>query len=902
MVIICNDPYPNESNYNEYFDLFPYPLSDFQKYSIQAIVDGNHSLVTAHTGSGKSLPAEFAIQFFTKQGKKVIYTSPIKALSNQKYYEFIQKYPHISFGIMTGDIKINPEADVVIMTTEILMNSLFVGPIPDLACVIFDEIHYINDAERGKVWEQSILMLPSNVQMVMLSGTIDSPEKFAAWCENTGGGTPHTPPADVDWVQDIQVGEDLQTKSSYDGFNNDQQTKSSYDGFNNDQQIKSSSRGGLRGAKPPVVVLSSTNSRIVPLVHYGYLCTTESSIKRIKDKVIQKKIQDSTGKLIQLKTENGAFSELGYKEIKSTKDLMSDDHQKRQHVMNSLLLQLRDKEMLPAIAFVFSRKQAEIMAGEITVPLLEFDSKVAYTVRKECEQIIRKLPNHAEYLALPEYNRLVSLLEKGIGVHHSGMIPVLREIVEFMILKKYIKLLFATESFAIGLNCPIRSAIFTSLTKFDGSHMRYLLPHEYNQAASRCGRRGLDTIGHVIHCNNLFDMPTSNEYKDILCGKPQTLVSKFRISFPVVLNLMRNNRCTLSDFTEFVEKSMCKNEIAKTLVGEREYLKKLKTDIEVAQRGLKGIQTPIDVCNRYLYLKTFAPTVANKKRKEAEREMSQILFDNKNCMLESDQVRKRNVLLCEIESGESYITHLETYIPRNVKTICDILVERGFITTGATACGDSVPRTPPVSCDNSTLAGGLRGAAAPVWGSQGGVSPLKFTTKGRIASGIAEMHPLVSADCFDSWSRLTPKQLVGLLSCFTDVKIDQDSRMSVPNTNDAVLKRCVSEIIDTFQIYEDLERKQKTDPAYDYTNPIIYDMIDLIMEWCNFTDELQCKFFIQNKLLCSVGDFTKAILKISAITKELTSVCEQMGMVDFQHKLSQIDGMILKYVATSQSL
>ena len=123
MVIICNDPYPNESNYNEYFDLFPYPLSDFQKYSIQAIVDGNHSLVTAHTGSGKSLPAEFAIQFFTKQGKKVIYTSPIKALSNQKYYEFIQKYPHISFGIMTGDIKINPEADVVIMTTEILLST-----------------------------------------------------------------------------------------------------------------------------------------------------------------------------------------------------------------------------------------------------------------------------------------------------------------------------------------------------------------------------------------------------------------------------------------------------------------------------------------------------------------------------------------------------------------------------------------------------------------------------------------------------------------------------------------------------------------------------------------------------------------------------------------------------------
>jgi len=789
-----------ETNYDEHFNLFAYTLSDFQKQSIQAIVDGNHSLVTAHTGSGKSLPAEFAIQFFTKQGKKVIYTSPIKALSNQKYYDFVQKYPHISFGIMTGDIKINPEAQVVIMTTEILMNLLFVGPIPDLACVVFDEIHYINDSERGKVWEQSILMLPKDVQMVMLSGTIDSPEKFAEWCQ--------------------------------------------------------------RGDTTRKVVLSSTHSRIVPLVHYGYLCTTESAIKRHKDKAIQKKIQDSTGKLIQLKAENGAFNESGYKEIKATKELMSDDHQKRQHIMNSLMLQLRDKDMLPAIAFVFSRKQAEVMAGEITVPLLEFDSKVAYTVRKECEQIVRKLPNYAEYLALPEYNHLVSLLEKGIGVHHSGMIPVLREIVEFMILKKYIKLLFATESFAIGLNCPIRSAIFSSLTKFDGLRMRYLLPHEYNQAASRCGRRGLDTIGHVIHCNNLFDMPTSNEYKEILCGKPQTLVSKFRISFPVILNLMRNNRCALSDFTEFVEKSMCKGEIAKTLVGEREYLEKTKMDIEVADRALKDI--PIDVCNRYLYLKNYIPTVSNKKRRDAEREIYEILSKNNNCMLESEQVKKRNILICELENGQSYIEHLETYIPRNVKTICDILVERKFIEL------------------NDNL--------------------YRFTSKGQIAAGIAEMHPLVASDCFHSWSELTPKQLVGLLSCFTDVKIDQDQKASVPMTNDATLKRHINEVVNAFHLYEDIECAKKTDPAYDYSNPVIYDMTDLMMEWCDFTDDVQCKVFIQDKLLCSVGDFTKAILKISAIVKEFIAVCEQMGMVDFQHKLSQIDGMILKYVATSQSL
>ena len=125
MVKICNTTYPSNSKYETHFELYPYPLSDFQKYAIEAIVEKQHVLVTAHTGSGKTLPAEFAIQYFTGLGKKVVYTSPIKALSNQKYYEFTKKYPHISFGILTGDIKTNPEADVLIMTTEILRNILY---------------------------------------------------------------------------------------------------------------------------------------------------------------------------------------------------------------------------------------------------------------------------------------------------------------------------------------------------------------------------------------------------------------------------------------------------------------------------------------------------------------------------------------------------------------------------------------------------------------------------------------------------------------------------------------------------------------------------------------------------------------------------------------------------------
>ena len=205
MVLICKTAFTEEDLYNKaYFTKYfnNLALSDFQKWAIKSIVDGDNVLITAHTGSGKTLPAEFAIQHLISKGKKVIYTTPIKALSNQKLFDFRRKFPTISFGILTGDCKDNPEADVLIMTTEILRNTLFNKKIneegknetkaplmfemdfnTELGAVIFDEVHYINDPERGSVWEQSILMTPPQVQLVMLSATIDKPEVFASWIE-----------------------------------------------------------------------------------------------------------------------------------------------------------------------------------------------------------------------------------------------------------------------------------------------------------------------------------------------------------------------------------------------------------------------------------------------------------------------------------------------------------------------------------------------------------------------------------------------------------------------------------------------------------------------------------------------------------------------------------------------
>lgn len=831
MVVICNQPYTNPE-YQHHFDMFPYELSDFQKYAIEAIVKGKHSLVTAHTGSGKSLPAEFAIQYFHQRGKKTIYTSPIKALSNQKYYEFIQKYPHIQFGLITGDIKINPTADVLIMTAEILLNYLFTtqgnsGAQPtqsaasfqidiqnELACVVMDEIHYINDRDRGAVWEKTILSLPKHIQMIMLSATIDSPERFANWCE--------------------------------------------------------------RGI-PDSVYLSTTYQRIVPLIHYGFLTTTEMFFKKVRDKTIQQQMRDSTNRLITLKDATGKYQTSVYLELKNAKKLLeiNDIQVKRIHVLNQLCIFLKDRDMFPAIAFVFSRKNVELYAKEITANLLEDDSKIPYIVARECEQIVRKLPNYREYLELPEYRQLVALLEKGIGIHHSGMIPILREIVELMISKRYIKLLFATESFAIGLNCPIRTAVFTSLTKFDGSYERLLHPHEYNQAASRCGRRGIDTIGHVIHCSNLFDLPTETEYKELLCGKPQKLVSKFRISMPMILALLAadspaDDTSRSQKIQEYVEKSMVFGSIMETKRQCLENIEQIKSDIEKHRAGLKYLRTPLEICQQYYQLQVLAPTLVNKKRKEAERKMQQFQTDHRYIKEDVIATSRGMELELQLEKARQDLVSIETHVANKIQRSFEVLELSGFLESDHTV-----------------------------------------TKKGKMAAILAEANPIVCADFLEQTNymeNLSTIQIIRVLSCFVDVKVAQDIRMSVPSQKDTRVHTAILKykgIMDSYLEYERDYGVSLSNSGADSDLELCYDLMDIIEEWCDATDEPQCKWFIQTKLsekAISIGDFTKAVLKISTITRELMNLCEHYERIELLSKLASIDGLILKYITTAQSL
>jgi superfamily II RNA helicase len=911
MVKHCTTPYPPENNvrYKEYFEYFPYELHDFQKYSVEAVVEDKHVIVSAPTGSGKTLSGEFALQYFVKKGKKVIYLSPIKALSNQKYYDFTNKYPHITFGISTGDIKFNPTADCIIMTNEILMNFLFnlyskkelqekrreetdySPPSPtheeenttapsdiqdianvysseqdssavpekygidlfdidienELGCVIMDEVHVINDEERGHALEKIIMMLPPHIIMVMMSGTLDNPLKFAEWVENCK----------------MDIGP---------------------------------SSSGINSSPNKEVYLATTNKRIVPLTHYAYISNTESSIKLIKDKSLQQYLRNNTNKFIKLQNEHNIFLESGYKEVAKIMEIYEDREivLRRKHVLNQLAVTLKEKEMLPAIFFVYSRKQVELIAKELTTNILEFDSKVPYNIRRECNQIIRKLPNCREYFELPEYNTLVSQLESGIGMHHSGMIPILREIVELMIDKKYVKILVATESFAVGLNCPIRTAVFTGLTKHDGKRMRFLETHEYTQAAGRAGRLGIDTVGHVIHCNNLFPLPTMSEYRDILCARPPKLSSKFTINYSMILNLIK--RGMTNNFHLFATKSMVNNDIIKRIESQKQLVSEYANRYEIKKGYLSSMLTSIEICRQYEELESKLLYSVNKKKKEIEKEMKRMTENHKYIVKDCHFLKELKKIETEYKKEQTYLCDLEQYIYRQTDIVCQILNEEGFIypnyLENPTETMKNVTDTHSAIAANPT--------SSIEW---------MFTESGKIASNIGEIHPLVLGSLIKKWNyfeSFDEFQIIGLLSCFVEIKVPEDHKLVDVNSKDSFLNYRIREMNALLLRYEKMELEREAYTGIKYENYLLYDIVDEMMEWAKTcVDEKTSKYFLQTKIYAksiSIGDFAKACIKISNISKELMAVCEYMGKIDCMHKISKIERHVLKYIATTQSL
>ena len=455
---------------------YKFPLDPFQQQAIEYIDREESVLVAAHTSAGKTAVAEYAVAKSLREGKRVVYTSPIKALSNQKFRDLQEEFSDV--GLMTGDITINPTATALVMTTEILRSMLYRGSelMREVAWVIYDEVHYMRDSERGVVWEESIILLPHKVRFVFLSATIPNASQFA------------------DWIAEIH--------------------------------------------HQPCHVLY-TNYRPTPLQHYIYpqggdgLHLVVDERGKFREKNFQQAMATLQGSSVDAATADAMLGSGNAKQGKKRKRGPNGTKSGGSDLFRIVKL-IMDRNLNPVIIFSFSKKDCEKYALDL--------HKEDYTDDIEKDLISQVYTNAIESLSeddrnLPQVVALLPLLKRGIGIHHGGLLPILKEIVEILFSEGLIKALFATETFSIGINMPAKTVVFTNTRKWDGKDFRWVTSGEYIQMSGRAGRRGKDDRGIVIQM--LDEKMEPAICKGILYGDPDPLNSSYRISYNMLLNMMR---------------------------------------------------------------------------------------------------------------------------------------------------------------------------------------------------------------------------------------------------------------------------------------------------------------------------------------------------------------------------
>ncbi len=415
-------------------------LDPFQVAAVEAIDRGESLIVAAPTGCGKTLIAEYAVEESIRQGKRAVYTAPIKALSNQKYRDFRKRFGDEVVGIQTGDVTINPEARLLIMTTEIFRNLILEDSprLVDIYYVIFDEIHYLDDPERGTVWEESIILAPSDIRFMCLSATVPNIQELSDWM------------------------------------------------------------GTVRNTKFTVI---EEFHRPVPLKHFFYHpkfgIISLKGIKRkykndpnLRKKFLRKK--PSSRRVVQMVIQQGH---------------------------------------LPILYFCFNRRACERNAEQhMGLELLTLEEKNLVS------KMVDDLVNQYGIAGYERLGHLRQLWESGVAYHHAGILPAAKEIVERLFTTGLIKLLFCTETFALGVNMPASSVIFDELEKFDGVEFNYLMTREYNQMAGRAGRRGMDDVGYV-YSQVIPEATEPKQVERILYGNNERINSRFYASYSTILSL-----------------------------------------------------------------------------------------------------------------------------------------------------------------------------------------------------------------------------------------------------------------------------------------------------------------------------------------------------------------------------
>ena len=709
---------------------YTFKLDSFQKYAIRAIQNNENVLVTAKTGSGKTLVGEYQIYHSLKRGKRVFYTTPIKSLSNQKFNDLKKLFP--SVGIMTGDIKFMPQADIVIMTTEILRNLLYHETmtlenlsLDNLDAVVFDEVHYINDPDRGKVWEECITLLNPSINLVLLSATVYQPEIFASW---------------------------------------------------------------IAKIKEKPIHLIATTHRVVPLIH-----------KLGKGKILM----DSKFHRNEYKSFVENYYTIKKQETlhrQRVKDREEDQVVKRgEHLtrFEDRLNKLLDTIDLPALFFVFSRKLCSHYARSVTRSLL------SHTESSEARSVIRFHLNKSTNVEnTGQYQELIPLLEKGIAYHHSGLLPVLKEIIEILFDKGFIKVLFATETFAVGINMPTKTVVFTSYRKFDGKgKMRMLTPSEYTQMAGRAGRRGKDDVGIVIYFP-IHEPEEINEVENMMTGTQLGIVSQMKFDYNFVLSSFK---CDILPNTLWLTQQNADIEYRNKRIQE-----KMKTLIPIE------VEYENECYERYIIERDMKLKV-NLMRKQEETKLRDWMKIHNSPFWENTWIAyKRNKsILLEIEGYYKTIEKIKSSQYQEIQRRKELLENFGYISNNA------------------------------------------LTEKGRIASEIHEGDPLLMSHLFLSHElhELPRNDIIIELSVFledveTDEIIPQSSTHTFLNKyieliNDSELQHTVWELssywIDPIAKWIHGENDVCEQYGIEYGNFVkaVLKLANIVDEWINIATSLQ---------------------------------------------------------------
>ena len=451
---------------SQFLQSLPYEPDTFQLKAMESIDEDASVLVAAPTGSGKTLIAEYGIARARSLKKRAFYTTPIKALSNQKFRDLGDLYGAHNVGLVTGDNAINADAPVVVMTTEVLRNMIYASSerLDELGVVILDEVHYLQDAYRGPVWEEVIIQLDPHVQLVCLSATVSNADEVGEWLSTVRGRTD--------------------------------------------------------------VVVETT--RPIELVHHFALFDKSTDQTEMFPTIVNGEANRHVHRILQGGRPNGGRKSQNAKKPKRFSTPNRPE----------IVEMLEHEQMLPAIVFIFSRAQCEdavasCMKAGIVLTTLEEENQIRDIVERHCMAL-----SDDDKIAL-NYHDFLDDIGSGISCHHAGMIPMFKEAVEECFVQGLVKVVFATETLAVGINMPARAVVIEKLTKFTGEHHQLLRASEFTQLTGRAGRRGLDKIGHAVSLWNPF--VSFDQVVGLALSRSFRLTSAFRPTFNMAVNMVRSH-------------------------------------------------------------------------------------------------------------------------------------------------------------------------------------------------------------------------------------------------------------------------------------------------------------------------------------------------------------------------